>query len=697
MVLGLLAAWAGAIPAPAAAQANGTVLTVRARGVLAGNVGPTMVIRINGSVVASTEVRATTATDYRFITPTLAPGAQLDIAFTNDAVVNGSDRGLQVTSISSGGQTVLPNASGVVYDRGAGALAYDGLDTLPGQAWMHWNGALRLTWPGAPVSADAQQQRRYEAARFLQQASFGPTTAEIDRVVSIGPAAWITQQIALPFTADHVAAVQRQYAKGQAWWPLGANYDPQWVVQQFWSSVANSPDQLRRRVGYAWQQIFVVSQDDSNLWEWNRPYANYIDNLNRLALGNFRTLLEEVALSPVMGIYLSHIRNRREDPATGRLPDENFAREVMQLFTIGLVELNLDGTPRLGADGKPIETYTNADVMALAKVFTGWSWGLPDDQTSEDYFRYGIPPLQLQGDQGHDLRRMRAYPGQHSTAEKRLFQGKAQAVTIPANTPAAEGLRIALDTLFRHPNVGPFIGRQLIQRLVTSQPSPAYVARVAQVFNNNGQGVRGDLAAVVRAILLDPEARQAPSAATVNAGKLREPILRVAHWMRAFGATSVTGEYRMAWELYALANRPMNAPSVFNHYRPGYIPPNTDFAARGATAPEFQLVNESTNAAWVNLAESMAVTGIGWTGTGSQTDVQANMNGLVNLASTGNVAGLVEQLNLLLYAGQMPASLKAAIPEALAGVSGTTALSHLTRARLALFLALSSPAYLVQR
>jgi uncharacterized protein (DUF1800 family) len=258
-------------------------------------------------------------------------------------------------------------------------------------------------------------------------------------------------------------------------------------------------------------------------------------------------------------------------------------------------------------------------VMALAKVFTGWSWGLPDAELTEKNFRWHDPVTTTAGDRRIDLLPMKAYPGQHASAAKTLFTGKPWATTLPANATAQADLKQALDTLFKHPNVGPFIGRQLIQRLVTSQPSPAYVARVAGVFNDNGRGVRGDLAAVVRAILLDAEARGTPPA---GFGKLREPVLRVAHWMRALGARSASGDYMMAWELDGVGQRVLQAPSVFGHFRPGYVPPNTGFATGGRTAPEFQIVNESTVAAWINTAEAMAGTGLGWTG--SANDVVVN-------------------------------------------------------------------------
>ena len=208
------------------------------------------------------------------------------------------------------------------------------------------------------------------------------------------------------------------------------------MPQAFWKSVAVDDDQLRQRVAFALHQIFMVSQLDSNLYNQARAYAHYVDTLNQQAFGNFRTLMEEMALSPVMAIYLTHLRNRPEDPASGRVPDENFARELMQLFTIGLHELNADGTPKLAADGQPVETYGNADVMALARVFTGWSWGFPDNQLTSANF-WATPNLTATGDIKTDLQRLKAYPGQHSMAEKKLFAGKPWALTIPANGTAA--------------------------------------------------------------------------------------------------------------------------------------------------------------------------------------------------------------------------------------------------------------------
>ena len=677
----------------ATADTTTPTLTLRARADLAGNVGALVSLRIDGATIATVEVRSTTLTDYTVSAPSLKAGTRVDVVYTNDAVVSGQDRNLYIGYLTSGDTVVLPTLPGAIFDRGNGAAAFDGVDTMAGRGDLYWSGALRLTWPNAAV-ADPLLPAKTAASRFLLQASFGPTTAEINRLASITPASWIDQQMALPATPDFVNHVQAKYALGDAYRPGGSNYDPGFVGQKFWANVAQSPDQLRKRVGFALHQIFMVSQQDSNLYDQARAYASYLDTLNKNAFGNYRTLLEDMALSPAMGIYLSHLRNRKEDAATGRLPDENFAREVMQLFSIGLVELNTDGSPKLNAQGKPIETYTNADVMALAKVFTGWGWAYPDAQLTEQTFRWSSPDLSTAAkDTGIDLLKMKAYPGMASSAEKKLFTGKANAVLIPAGASAAEGLRLALDALYRHANVGPFIGRQLIQRLVTSNPNPAYVARVAAVFNNNGAGVRGDLAAVVRAVLLDTDARN--NAPPVGFGKLREPVLRVAQWLRAFGATSSTGDFMLAWELDNQSQRAFNAPSVFSYFRPGYVPPNTSFAATSATTPEFQIVNESTAAAWVNTAEQMVMGGLGWTGSAS--DVSSSYAPQVVLASAGNLGGLLDNINLLLLAGRMSAELRQALLDAVIGVGGSDAASQLNRARAAAFMAMASNEFLVQK
>ena len=673
------------------AQVAAPTLVVRASSIMAGNIGPVIELRINGATVGKVQVRAATPTNYKFDASRLVPGAAVDLVFANAGSVNGQARTLLVSYLQDSTRTVLPTTNGVTFDRGVGPAAFDGLYVIPGQGELVNNGALRLKWPrpttSVPPSADQQA-----ASRLLQQATFGPTTGEIAKVVRVGQSAWLEQQLAMPWSARYVPAVQQRFDYGDAYRPGGFMYQSDWVGNAFWTAAATAPDQLRGRMAFALGQILTISFVESRLWAQSRGVAHFVDNLHKHAFGNYRNLLEEVALSPMMGIYLSHLRNRMEDPTTGRLPDENFAREIMQLFSIGLHELNPDGSTKVDANNRPIETYSTADVMAMAKVFTGWGWGFPDDQLTEKNLRWAWPSYSMAEDAKVDLQRMKAYPGQHSQAEKQLFAGKPWAVTIPAGTSASDSLRMALDALYKHPNVGPFIGRQLIQRLVTANPSRGYVARVTAAFNNNGKGVRGDLSAVLRAILLDPEARGQP---TSGFGKLREPILRVSHWMRSFGATSATGLFTMADEGVEVSQQALYAPNVFGFFRPGYVPPNTRMSQSGATSPEFQIVNESTAAAWVNLVEEMV--GIGLGATSNPRDVRSNYPVQTAMLALGKVDDFIQNLNLLLFAGNMSAGLQSGILEAIAGVTGNDAAANLNRVRVAVFIAMSSPEYLVQR
>jgi uncharacterized protein (DUF1800 family) len=664
-------------------------LTFRARADLAGGVGAMVTAVVNGTPVGTVEVKSTTWADYKLQAPGLTGGAKVELAFTNDAVVGAENRNFYVTYLTDGATVVPSTAPGVMVDRGTGSAAFDGIDVIAGRIDVPWNAAVRVIWPSNPL--DTQWARKVDAVRFLQQATFGPKAADVEALVNTSYADWISAQMALPYSPDFVNHIQSKYALGASYRPLGANYNHTWVAQKFWERAVNAPDQLRQRTAFALHKIFMISQADSNLQFQARAYANYIDMLHKHAFGNFRNLLEEIALSPAMGIYLSHIRNRPEDLAVGRMPDENFAREIMQLFTIGLYELNADGTLHLDPNGKPIDNYNNDDVLAMAKVFTGWSWGFPDSQLTLTNFRWVTPSMSATDDPQIDLQRMKAYPGQHSTVEKKLFAGRRWSVTLPAGSSAQADLKLALDTLFNHPSVGPFIGRQLIQHLVTSNPSQAYISRITSVFNNNGQGVRGDLGAVVRAILLDPEARSAP---TAQAGKLREPILRVTHWMRAFGVRSANGEFPMQWLLDDQSERALGAPSVFGYYRPGYVPPNTTFSNRNAYAPEFQIVNETTVASWINMAEAMAGPGIAWNGSGN--DVVANYGAQAALAGGNNIAALLDQLNLMLLGGRMTQAQRQQLIEMMSLIPTSNTDGPLFRARAAIFLTLASPEFVFQ-
>jgi uncharacterized protein (DUF1800 family) len=539
---------------------------------------------------------------------------------------------------------------------------------------------------GPPVLPKEQQPAQKDVVRFLSQAGFGGAGADIDRTQRIGFPAWIDEQFSLP-QDRHQGYVDSQIAAATL---AGQSTNQQnWIYESFWRTAVSGNGQLRHRVAFALSQIFVVSLADSSVGENTRGVASYLDMLGRNAFGNFRTLLQDVTLHPMMGLYLSHLRNQKEDPSRGRVPDENYAREVMQLFTIGLYELNLDGTVRLDGRNEPIETYTNEDVTGLAKVFTGWSWAGPDK--SDTRFFGGNASAD------RAVLPMQSYPKYHSTSEKRFL---GTVIPEQAGADPEASLRAALDRLFSHPNVGPFIGKQLIQRMVTSNPSPAYVARVASAFNDNGSGVRGDMKAVIRAVLLDPEARS-PLAGATDYGKLREPVLRIAHWLRAFGAQSASGRFLIGNTdnpNSSLGQTPMRSPSVFNFYRPGYVPPNTDIAAAGLVAPEMQITHESSVAGYLNTLRSVISSGIG---SGSPRDVQPDYGEVIGLADRPDA--LVDRIGAMLIAGEMSPELRAQAVDAVGSVAVSTsnaqsaATARLNRVKLAVFLVMASPDYLVQK
>ena len=523
-----------------------------------------------------------------------------------------------------------------------------------------------------------------EAARFLTQTTFGPTDASISLVRSRGYSQWLDEQMTTPQSSTHQDDLAARLTAIRATNPAAA-LNAGDVYWSFWKHAATDQDQLRERMKLALSEIFVISLTDTNVRELGA--GSYYDMLGDNAFGNFRTLLEQVTLHPMMGVYLTWLGNQKEDPVTGRNPDENYAREVMQLMTIGLVQLNQDGTTRTDNLGRPLPSYTTDDIAGLAKVFTGYSYYSPNP-TNTTFGGRNLPT-------DATTRSMIPYPAFHSLSAK-TFLG----VSIPASsTPNPAGdLKIALDTLFNHPNVGPFISRQLIQRLVTSNPSPAYISRVAGVFNNNGRGVRGDMSAVVRAILLDTEARTLPISA--SAGKIREPLLRMSSWMRAFGAASDTGEWRIGSTSAntSLGQTALTSPSVFNFFRPGYSPPNTRIGNAGMVAPELQIADEVTVAGYVNTMQTTIDQGIGATANGLR-DVRANYASEIAVANDANA--LVDRVNLLLMSGQMSSTMRTRIIEAVNAVaipttgSQTAALTN--RAKLAIYMTMASSEYMVQR
>jgi uncharacterized protein (DUF1800 family) len=415
-----------------------------------------------------------------------------------------------------------------------------------------------LIWGSPPAQAQQLADRpttTLEAGRFLAQATFGPTGDDIERLIKIGYGTWVDQQLALPASASHRLTWEATDAAIRAAAP-GTQAGQNEVFESFWKQALTGPDQLRQRMAFALSEIFVISMVDSAVGNEPRAVAAWLDMLGDKGLANYRELLEAVALHPMMGRYLSHLRNQKADLTTGRVPDQNFAREVMQLFSIGLVQLNPDGTPVL-VGGQPVETYTPDDVAGLAKVFTGWSWACPAAPNNNCFSSGASGGI---SDPDRQWKPMVPYPQYHST-EAKTFLG----VTIPAQATAdpRASLRIALDRLATHPNTAPFFSRQLIQRLVTSNPTPAYVAAVAAVFADNGAGVRGDLKAVLRAVLLHPEARVFSN----TSGKLREPVLRLSAFLRAFPHVSDTGRWRIGntdSPASSLGQTPLRAPSVFN-------------------------------------------------------------------------------------------------------------------------------------
>jgi uncharacterized protein (DUF1800 family) len=504
-----------------------------------------------------------------------------------------------------------------------------------------------------------------EASRFLAQASMGATREQIARVQSLGYAGWLDEQFAMA--------------------PSGTRWD--WMVSKGYDALANknsevgadagawrkmlsasaAPDTLRQRVTFALSEIIVASVSGFNGGWKAFSGAACLDLLEGQAFGNYRTLLGQVSTSAPMGEYLTFRGNLKFNATTGANPDENYAREVMQLFTIGLLQLNIDGTPKL-AGSVAQETYTLDDITGLARVFTGWNYDLAGgDTNTPDYKR----------------RPMTMTASRHETGSK-AFLG----TTIPAGTSGEDSMRLALDAIFAHANVGPFIGRQLILRLVCSNPSPAYVTRIATVFNNDGAGAKGNLKAVVRAILLDDEARSAARMTAPAFGKQREPILRLAAWARAFNANSPAN----AWAVgntsdpsTRLGQSPLRSGSVFNFFRPGYVPPNSAIGSAGMVAPEFQITNESSVVGYINFMQTVVSKGVG--------DVKADYASLLPLADISQ--NLLDELNLVLAAGQLSPATVALMKGGIDSLTSGTDTARLNRIYAALVLVLAAPEFVI--
>lgn len=512
------------------------------------------------------------------------------------------------------------------------------------------------------VTAPVFRTTELGAARFLGQATMGASSDAISRVRSLGFDGWLTDQLAMPRSQT-------------LWdWLVAGGYNiPGNVNNQagfdpaIWSQLITAPDQLRQRVGMALLDFLVVgiSGLPGNFAQF--AMAAYIDVLMDNGFGNFRTLLDQITTNAAMGAFLTFVNNRKTDARTGAQPDENYARELMQLFTIGLSELNMDGSLRLSG-GAPIETYTPDDVSGLARVWTGWTLDSVDATTPD---RYRRPMTNL--------------ATSHESGAK-TFLGK----TIPAGTSGADSKTIALDVIFAHANTAPFVAKQLVQRLVTSNPSPAYVGRVAAAFVNNGSGVRGDMKAVIRAILLDNEARDDTGAAALTTfGKVRDPVLRLTGWARAFGAASPTNIWAIGdtSSVTRLAQSPGRSTSVFGFFRPGYTPPNTPIADAGLVAPELQMANETTVIGYVNYMQTLIASGVG--------DVRGNYAELIAVAANSQI--LIDRINVTLAAGQLSAATITQIRAAVESFGAITAADLSNRVLTALLLTMAAPDYLVQK
>ncbi|MDE2083365.1 MAG: DUF1800 domain-containing protein [Xanthomonadaceae bacterium] len=613
-----------------------------------------------------------------------------------------------------------------------------------------------------------------DASRFLAQATFGPTDADIASLRTLGYQGWLNQQFAATPTYEttdlpgkpnsaylnwisNVLHEQIGQNNRQEAWFLGAlgGPDPQ-------NNSMIHTDQLRQRVAFALSEIFVISDQNATLSGYPQGMAWMYDLLVKDAFGNYRTLLNDVTLSPAMGVYLNMVGNQRANSAMNIHPDENYAREINQLFSIGLVMLNADGTPQLSG-GKTIPTYTQSTITNFAHVFTGWNWA-DCDSNGNDNFQYCGPDQGGSGNPSYGanfLTPMVAYdqtnplyPSVYAVSyhdngtnlpddiqNKQLLSYPGAAMSSGETSPgmlgpggtAASDLAFALDNIFNHPNVAPFVSRQLIMRLVTSNPSPAYVARVAAVFNANRSSAT-QLQAVVQAILLDPEARYGEFWNPTAFGKLREPLLVVTHFWRAMGARHECGQnvsasgnsaatnyanqpyryagYSSAWATndnqygVGVDQASLDAPTVFNFFKPSFMPPG-EMTSLGLVGPEFQISTDSIIANSSNTTENRAYNlDISDTCSSGDTfgDVKINhaqdaaLAGIANGGLSDPATALIAEYNTRFMSGQMSPFMQQQLHNAVDVIDSTYGPDWKTqRIDRALYLISISPEYMIQK
>lgn len=533
------------------------------------------------------------------------------------------------------------------------------------------------------------------ASRFLAQATLGADYHLIQSTANQSYNEWLEAQFQVerPFTIEDltrqltIMALDSTFARGGD--PNRVEPNIFYWHTAWWQYTMTAPDLLRARVALALSEIFVISEVP-DLEDYPLALANYYDVLMDHSFGNFRDLLEAVTLHPAMGLYLTHLNNPKANPDLNRFPDENYAREVMQLFTIGLYMLNPDGSQILDDNGQPIPTYNNENIYEFAKIFTGLSFG--------DAYLFGQRPLSEQS----FLQPMKMFDQWHQAGSKRLLLGD----TIPDRTTVdgMADIRAALDNLFNHPNVGPFIGRLLIQRLVKSNPSPEYIARVTAAFDDNGKSVRGDMKAVIRAILLDPEARDCYHIDDPWQGMLKEPIVRYTQMCRGLNAANDAGLFRNAMNHFyrATFQRPLASPSVFNFFQPDYQPIGP-VADNDLVGPEFQITNSVSITGYANLMHEWLIFGYDpmeyrsiFSGEQYSQAKRTYLNLEVEfaMAEEGRLGEVLERFNLVLAQGQLSESTKSIILDALYAFEEQGAEDQV---RLMLFLIMVSPDYLVLR
>jgi uncharacterized protein (DUF1800 family) len=585
-------------------------------------------------------------------------------------IPDGQVSGLSWTPTASG----VYSAAQVVSALQAGNL-YVEIDTAQytsgelGGAFITGAGTQGFTPPSPPPAIDLSTVSDSDAPRFLTQATFGPTTADIATLQSQGYSGWIASQMALPETS-HRAATD---ADAAAFPNTGTSAVTQENRQAAWWKISiTGQDQLRQRVAFALSELFVTSDVASELADQPDGLATYYDLLANDAFGNFRQLLQDVTLSPAMGSYLNVLRNAAANPAKGTSADENYAREVQQLFTIGLNELQPDGTLILDSSGLPVPTYDQDEVVQTANVFTGWGYY----STAANPSFYGAP--------ADFSDPMMVYPAYHDETQKTIVNG----IVIPAGQDGNADLKTELDALFNHPNTGPFVCAQLIQRLVTSNPSPAYVYRVAQVFANDGTGTRGNLAAVIGAILLDYEARSPTAAAEPGFGKLKEPLLRMTAIYRAFNASAPDNRFGLFNPQTNLYEAALRSPTVFNFFDPGYVQQGS-LAAAGLLAPEFEITTASTAISVPNEIYSSIYTA----NPPTSTTISLDLSSLT--ANSTNPQAMVATLNQLICANMMSPQTQQTIVTALTSAPSGTPAAAL--AQMALYLAATSADAAIQR